>query len=160
MHLLICVGFGLIGYVPNTLYIFFFSLFLTGVGTTRFSSWCDKDSAIVFTTGRLPEVNPPQNWSSYKRSNAAGTNGLTCLPKHGGNNNQLEIINFGHPSDDCPLGLSLASAIARRALWPRGHRAPHLIYLSQKCKIPKTNFYLYMKKEKKVSCSVRDKIKE
>jgi hypothetical protein len=24
-----------------------------------FSSCCDKDSAIVFTTGRLPDVNPP-----------------------------------------------------------------------------------------------------
>jgi hypothetical protein len=24
-----------------------------------FSSCCDKDSAIIFTTGRLPDVNPP-----------------------------------------------------------------------------------------------------
>jgi hypothetical protein len=32
---------------------------LSGVGTTCFSSCCDKDSAIIFTTGRLPEVNPP-----------------------------------------------------------------------------------------------------
>jgi hypothetical protein len=24
-----------------------------------FSSRCDKDSAFIFTTGRLPDVNPP-----------------------------------------------------------------------------------------------------
>jgi hypothetical protein len=28
-----------------------------------FSSCCDKDSAFIFTTGRLPDVNPPCNWS-------------------------------------------------------------------------------------------------
>jgi hypothetical protein len=28
-------------------------------GTTCFSSCCDKDFAIIFTTGRLPDVNPP-----------------------------------------------------------------------------------------------------
>jgi hypothetical protein len=32
---------------------------LSGVGTTCCSSCCDKDSAIIFTTGRLPDVNPP-----------------------------------------------------------------------------------------------------
>jgi hypothetical protein len=32
---------------------------LSGVGTTCFSSCCDKDSAIIFTTGRLPDFNPP-----------------------------------------------------------------------------------------------------
>jgi hypothetical protein len=32
---------------------------LSGVGTTCFSSCCDKDSAIIFTTSRLPDVNPP-----------------------------------------------------------------------------------------------------
>jgi hypothetical protein len=31
---------------------------LKGVGTTCFSSCCDKDSAFIFTTG-LPGVNPP-----------------------------------------------------------------------------------------------------
>jgi hypothetical protein len=53
----------------------------------------DKDSAIVFTTGRLPDVNPPWNWSGYKRqnvgANAAGTNGLTWLPKHGVRDNKF-----------------------------------------------------------------------
>jgi hypothetical protein len=32
---------------------------LSGVGITCFSSCCDKDSAIIFTTSRLPDVNPP-----------------------------------------------------------------------------------------------------
>jgi hypothetical protein len=32
---------------------------LSGVGATCFSSCCDKDWAIIFTTGRLPEINPP-----------------------------------------------------------------------------------------------------
>jgi hypothetical protein len=36
---------------------------LSGVGKTCFSSCCDKESAIIFTTGRLPDVNPPWNWS-------------------------------------------------------------------------------------------------
>jgi hypothetical protein len=31
---------------------------LSGVGTTCFSSCCDKVSAFIFTTGRLPDVNP------------------------------------------------------------------------------------------------------
>jgi hypothetical protein len=32
---------------------------LSGVGKTCFSSCCDKDSAIIFTTSHLPDVNPP-----------------------------------------------------------------------------------------------------
>jgi hypothetical protein len=32
---------------------------LSGVGRTCFSSCCDKDSTIIFTTGRLLDVNPP-----------------------------------------------------------------------------------------------------
>jgi hypothetical protein len=33
-----------------------------GFGTTCFSSCCcEKDSAIIFTTGRMPDVNPPWN---------------------------------------------------------------------------------------------------
>jgi hypothetical protein len=32
---------------------------LSEVGTTCFLSCCDKDSAIIFTTGRLPDVNSP-----------------------------------------------------------------------------------------------------
>jgi hypothetical protein len=32
---------------------------LSVVGATCFSSCCDKYSAFIFTTGRLPDVNPP-----------------------------------------------------------------------------------------------------
>jgi hypothetical protein len=47
--------------VPKNEMSFFFLPFpiLSGVGTTCFSSCCDKDSAIIFTTGRLPDVSPP-----------------------------------------------------------------------------------------------------
>jgi hypothetical protein len=31
---------------------------LSGVDTTYFLSSCDKDSAIIFTTGRLPDGSP------------------------------------------------------------------------------------------------------
>jgi hypothetical protein len=30
-----------------------------------FSSCCDKGSAIIFTTGRLPVVNPPWEWTGF-----------------------------------------------------------------------------------------------
>jgi hypothetical protein len=52
-----------------------------------FLSCCDKDSAIIFTTGRLaPAWLQPSlklEWV-LTTANAAGTNGdgLTCLPKH------------------------------------------------------------------------------
>jgi hypothetical protein len=36
---------------------------LSGVGKTCFSSCCDKDSAIIFTTGRLPDYNPSWEWN-------------------------------------------------------------------------------------------------
>jgi hypothetical protein len=58
---------------------------LSAVGTTCFSSCCDKDSAIIFTTRRLPERQPSLEMDRVlKTANAASTNGLTCLPKHGG----------------------------------------------------------------------------
>jgi hypothetical protein len=47
-----------------------------------FSSCCDKDSAFIFTNGRLPDVNPPWNWWMLTTANTAGTNSLTFLPKH------------------------------------------------------------------------------
>jgi hypothetical protein len=45
---------------PAVCPFFFFLPFptLSGVGTTCFSSYCDKDSEIIFTTDRLPDVNP------------------------------------------------------------------------------------------------------
>jgi hypothetical protein len=32
---------------------------LSGIGTTCFSACCDKDSVIIFMTGRLTDVKPP-----------------------------------------------------------------------------------------------------
>jgi hypothetical protein len=44
----------------NCPYLFFFLLLChCGVGTTCFSSCCDKGSAIILATGRLPDINPP-----------------------------------------------------------------------------------------------------
>jgi hypothetical protein len=44
-------------------YIFFFPTLipLSGVGTTYFSSFCDKDSAFILKTIRLLHVYPPWN---------------------------------------------------------------------------------------------------
>jgi hypothetical protein len=47
-----------------------------------FSSCCDKDSAIIYTTGRLLDVL--ETGVELTIANATGTNGLTCLLKHGG----------------------------------------------------------------------------
>jgi hypothetical protein len=62
-----------------------------------FSSCCNKDSAIVFTTGRLPDVNPPWNWSGYKRQQMQPGPTIQRLFR---STEELEIINFGHPSYD------------------------------------------------------------
>jgi hypothetical protein len=34
-------------------------VYVSSSSSSCFSSCCDKDSAIIFTTGRLPDVNPP-----------------------------------------------------------------------------------------------------
>jgi hypothetical protein len=53
-------------------------------------------------------------------ANAAGTNSLTCLPKHGGARDQL--------SNDWPRQtmLSFRDRTPRWAHWPLGHRAPKI----------------------------------
>jgi hypothetical protein len=67
---------------------------LSGVGTTCFSSCCDKDSETIFTTDRLPDVNLPWNWSILFK--LPTNNSLTCLPKHGGaqNNKFWSLIRW------------------------------------------------------------------
>jgi hypothetical protein len=49
--------------VPDTtrdkIFLFPTLIPLSGVGTTYFSSCCDKDSTIIFTTDRLPDIYPP-----------------------------------------------------------------------------------------------------
>jgi hypothetical protein len=69
---------------------YFFFLFLTliplsGVGTTCFHHVVIKIRHLFFTIGRLPDVNPSLKlkWV-LMTANATGTNGLTCLPNHGG----------------------------------------------------------------------------
>jgi hypothetical protein len=42
-------------------------------------------------TGHNPPHGPSADWWVLATANAAGTNGLTCLPKK-----ELEVINFGH----------------------------------------------------------------
>jgi hypothetical protein len=58
---------------------------LSGVGTTCFSSCCDKDSAFVFYD-RPPVWRQPSLKLELMltTANVAGTNSLTCLPNHGG----------------------------------------------------------------------------
>jgi hypothetical protein len=71
-----------------SIYVFIFLPFshTSGLGTTWqcVLSCCDKDSAIIFTTGRLPlKPSLKLEWV-LTTANSVGTNGLTCLPKHGG----------------------------------------------------------------------------
>jgi hypothetical protein len=73
-------------------------------------------------TGHNPPRGPSADCWLLTTANAAGTNGLTCLPKHGAARDNKFLVT--HPKtghwDRC-----LASAIARRAHWPLDHRAPH-----------------------------------
>jgi hypothetical protein len=79
-----------------------------------FSSCCDQDSPIIFTTGLTSTLLETKVLTT---ANAART-GLTCLPKHGGARWQILIT---HPMTD--LGeCCLVSAIARRAHWPPASR--------------------------------------
>jgi hypothetical protein len=74
-------------------------ILLSGVGTTCFSSWCDKDSAILFYN-RPPAWRQPSLGMEWALTTAnAGTNGLMCLSKHG----EAWDNKFDHPSDDRPL---------------------------------------------------------
>ncbi|RVE52914.1 hypothetical protein evm_002391 [Chilo suppressalis] len=50
--------------------------------------------------GHDPPRGPSADWRVLTTADAAGTNGLTCLPKHGGARNSKF---FGHPSNDRPL---------------------------------------------------------
>jgi hypothetical protein len=127
-HLLTWVCFSLIGYVPNTLYnmhLYLSTLIpLSGVGTTCFSSCCDKDSAFIFTY-RPPAWRQPSlklEWI-ITTTNGAGISSLTCFPKHGGARDNKFLVT--HPMTDL-YEQCLGSAIARWAHWPLNHRAPPL----------------------------------
>jgi hypothetical protein len=45
-------------------------------------------------TGHNPPRGPSADWWVLTTANAAGTNGLTCLPKHGNYNFDTSIINI------------------------------------------------------------------
>jgi hypothetical protein len=45
-----------------------------------FSSCGDKDSAFIFTSGRLPDITG--HYHAGPVQIGGGTNALTCLPKH------------------------------------------------------------------------------
>jgi hypothetical protein len=47
---------------------------------------------------------------NQQKTNAAGTNGLTCLPEHGGARDNKFLVTYPMTDQDC-----LASAIVRRA---------------------------------------------
>jgi hypothetical protein len=62
-------------------------------------------------TGNNPPRGPDAGWwVRLTPANAAGTNGLTCLPKHGGTRDDTFFVT--HPITD---QLSLTSAVARRS---------------------------------------------
>jgi hypothetical protein len=68
--------------------------------------------------GHITPCGPSADGWSLPTANTTGTNGLTCLPKHGGARFNKFLVT--HPmTDQC----CLATAIVRRAHWPRGHRA-------------------------------------
>jgi hypothetical protein len=66
-------------------------------------------------TGHKPPRGPSAGWWALTTANAAGTNGLTCLPKHGGARDNKFLVT--HPMTDQRC---LASAIARRSALTAG----------------------------------------
>jgi hypothetical protein len=71
-------------------------------------------------TGHIPPRGPCAGWWVLTTANAPGSNGLTCLPKHGGTRVNEFLVT--HPMTDQRC---LTSAIARRSALTAGHRAPH-----------------------------------
>jgi hypothetical protein len=90
--------------------------------TTCFSSRCDKDSAITFTTGRLPQPSLKLEWV-LTTANAAGTNGSTCLSRHGNppciSNHKLAIFGVHNEqqkiqNDEWKLKIALYNFLYRQ----------------------------------------------
>jgi hypothetical protein len=69
-------------------------------------------------TGHNPPRGPSTGWWVLTTANAAGTNGFTCLPKHGGARDNTFLVTHPMTGQRC-----LTSAIDR-AHWP-SHRAHH-----------------------------------
>ncbi|RVE43368.1 hypothetical protein evm_011985 [Chilo suppressalis] len=62
--------------------------------------------------GHDPPRGPSADWRVLTTADAAGTNGLTCLPKHGGTRDRI----FGHPSNDRPLRKWLSNSYLNRTI--------------------------------------------
>ncbi|CAG9793651.1 unnamed protein product [Diatraea saccharalis] len=63
---------------------------------------------------------PNADWRVLTTANAAGTNGLTCLPKHGVARDNNFLVT--HPVTD-PCESCLTTTIAGRGAYPLRHRA-------------------------------------
>ncbi|CAG9784926.1 unnamed protein product [Diatraea saccharalis] len=68
--------------------------------------------------GHDPPRWPNADWRVLTTANAAGTNGLTCLPKYGVANNFLVTHPVTDPCESC-----LTTTIAGRRAYPLRHRA-------------------------------------
>ncbi|RVE46522.1 hypothetical protein evm_008813 [Chilo suppressalis] len=76
--------------------------------------------------GRLgldPPRGPSADWWVLTTAEAAGTNGLTCLPKHGGTRDRRFLVTRPM-TDHCES--CLTSTIAAERANHQRHRAPHL----------------------------------
>ncbi|RVE53003.1 hypothetical protein evm_002301 [Chilo suppressalis] len=71
--------------------------------------------------GHNPPRGPSAGWWVLTTANAAGTNGLTCLPKHGGARDSKFLV--AHPMTDHCESCSTSTTAAERANHWR-HRAP------------------------------------
>jgi hypothetical protein len=81
-------------------------------------------------TGHSPPRGPSAGWWVLTTANAAGTNSLTCLPKHGGGQDNNF---FGHPSNHWPILLNFRDRT-------RGHRAlPHTTSHNTRRKVTRLN---------------------
>ncbi|RVE41070.1 hypothetical protein evm_014281 [Chilo suppressalis] len=71
--------------------------------------------------GHDPPRGPSADWWVLTTANAAGTNGLTCLPKHGGTRDRKILVT--HPMTDHCESCLTSTIAAERANHPR-IRAP------------------------------------
>jgi hypothetical protein len=85
------------------------------VSTARAQAFLMDPYYSVRRTGHNPPRGPSTGWWVLTTANAAGTNGLTCFPKHGGA--QINKFLNIHPMSG---QRRLTSAIARRSVAAAG----------------------------------------
>ncbi|RVE40526.1 hypothetical protein evm_014824 [Chilo suppressalis] len=71
--------------------------------------------------GHDPPRGPSPDWRVLTTADAAGTNGLTCLPKHGGSRDRRFLVT--HPMTDLCESCLTSTIAAERANLLR-HRTP------------------------------------